>query len=301
MIYSMTVVNHLGDSLKIGLRNSDKSGFLITSITGLGPGEADISTTELAAADGGVYNSARITSRNIVIEMKYLLTDTVEEARLRSYKYFPLKKNVTLFFETEDRQVYIEGYVESNNPDIFSSSETTQISIVCPDPFFYAVGSQTSVFSGIEPMFEFSFCNDSLTQPMLIMGEMRNKYENLVVYEGDAETGMIITLHAVGPAKNISVYNLKTREVMRIDTDKVAAIVGSSIKLGDDIVICTVRGKKSVTFKREGKEWNILNALDRDSKWLQLEIGDNTLAFDAEEGYQNLQFTIQNDLLYEGI
>lgn len=301
MIYSMTVVNHLGDSLKIGLRNSDESGFLITSITGLGPGEADISTTELAAADGGVYNSARITSRNIVIEMKYLLTDTVEEARLRSYKYFPLKKNVTLFFETEDRQVFIEGYVESNNPDIFSSSETTQISIICPDPFFYAVGSQTSVFSGIEPMFEFSFCNDSLTEPMLIMGEMRNKYENLVVYEGDAETGMIITLHAVGPAKNISVYNLKTREVMRIDTDKVAAIVGSSIKFGDDIVICTVRGKKSVTFKREGKEWNILNALDRDSKWLQLEIGDNTLAFDAEEGYQNLQFTIQNDLLYEGV
>lgn len=301
MIYSMTVVNHLGDSLKIGLRNSDESGFLITSITGLGPGEANISTTELAAADGGVYNSARITSRNIVIEMKYLLSDTVEEARLRSYKYFPLKKNVTLFFETEERQVYIEGYVESNNPDIFSSSETTQISIICPDPFFYAVGSQTSVFSGIEPMFEFSFCNNSLTEPLLIMGEMRNKYENLVVYEGDAETGMIITLHAVGPAKNISVYNLKTREVMKIDTDKVASIVGSAIKLGDDIVICTVRGKKSVTFKREGKEWNILNALDRDSKWLQLEIGDNTLAFDAEEGYQNLQFTIQNDLLYEGV
>lgn len=304
MIKSVTVTNYLGDSCKMELLKSDDSGFLITSIDGLGPAQGDIALTELAATDGSSYNSARLETKNIVINIKYLWKSTIEEARLKSYKYFPLKKKVNLLIETDNRLATIDGYVESNNPDIFNESETTQISILCPYPYFYSAGedgNQLTVFSGIEPMFEFEFSNESLSEPLLEFGEIRNRMENVVTYYGDAEVGVKITIHAVGPASNISIYNTRTREVMHIDTEKVKTITGEGIIAGDDIIINTVVGDKYVHLVREGKTTNILNALDKYSDWFTLSRGDNIFAFTADSGSNNLQFQIENRLLYEGV
>ena len=52
---------------------------------------------------------------------------------------------------------------------------------------------------------------------------------------------------------------------------------------------------------RNGLYTNILNCLDRDSDWFQLSKGDNLFAFVAEEGTSNLQFRIQNKIVYEGV
>lgn len=301
MIHSVSVINHLGEMMEMNLRNPEESGFLISSMDGLGPGQAEISTTDLAAADGAVYNSSRLVSRNIVINLIFVAKPTIEDSRQKSYKFFPLKKNVTLLFQTDNRLVQIEGYVESNDPDIFSDQEGTSISIICPNPYFYSISTNTTVFNGIEPMFEFPFSNESLTEPLLVMSELRTKYENAVYYDGDAETGFVMKIHFVGPASGISIYNVKSREIMKIDTTKLAAIVGSPIQASDDLIISTVTGKKSLTFIREGKTYNVLNALDRDSVWLKLAIGENILAFTAEEGNYNLQFEVYNDILFEGI
>lgn len=301
MIKSVTVINHLGDTLKIESRNPEASGFLISSIDGLGPGSADISTTELAATDGSVFNSARLISRNITIDLIFMGNPTIEDSRQLTYKYFPLKKDLTLIIETDNRTLQIDGYTESNEPDIFSNQEGTTITINCPNPYFYSMGTNVTVFSGIEPMFEFPFCNDSLTEKLLIMSEIRTKYENVVFYQGDAETGMIMKIHFIGEVTGISIFNLKSREIMKVDTTKLAAIVGSPIKAADDLIISTIRGHKSLTFYREGKSYNVLNALDRDSDWLQLDIGENVIAFTAESGETNMLFEINNDSLFEGV
>lgn len=304
MIKSVTVTNYLGDSLKMELGKPEESGFLITSIDGLGPAQGDVSMTELAAADGSVYNSARVETRNIVINIKYLFADTIEEARLKSYKYFPVKKKLTLLIETDNRLATIDGYVESNSPDIFSNSETTQVSILCAYPYFYSAGedgNQLTVFSGIEPMFEFEFSNESLTESLLEFGEIRNREESVVTYYGDAEVGVKINIHAVGPASNISIYNTRTREKMHIDTTKIETITGEGLIAGDDIIINTVVGDKYVHLVRKGKVTNIINALDKYSDWFTLSRGDNIFAFTADSGSNNLQFQIENRLLYEGV
>lgn len=301
MIKAVTVTNHLGESLRMDLVNYQESGMIISSITGIGPGEAEISTTELAATDGAVYNSARLVSRNIVFEIIFFDLVSIENARQRTYKFFPLKKDVTLEFETDNRSLLINGYVESNDPDIFSEQEGTSISIICPNPYFYSAEVDTTVFSGIEPMFYFPFSNESLTEKKLIMSEIRTKYENVIFYEGDSETGMIIFIHFVGEATNITIYNVKSRNLMRIDTDKLANIVGSPIEFGDDLIISTISGQKSITFVRNGKTYNVLNCLDRNSDWLTLAVGENVLAFTAETGDHNLQFQISNNILFGGV
>ena len=185
MIKSITVTNHLGESLKMELARPELSGFAITSITGLGPGKATINKTEVSTMDGDLYNSARVGARNIVISLRYLMKNTIEEARQLSYKYFPLKRNIKLLIETDKRKAEISGYVESNEPDIFSKEEGAEISIICPYPYFYSAGSDgmnTIVFSGVEAMFEFPFSNESTSEDLIVMGSIQHKTEQLIRY-----------------------------------------------------------------------------------------------------------------------
>lgn len=304
MIKSITVTNYLGDSIKLDLARPENTGFAIKSITGLGPGKATINTTESATNDGGAYNSARLSSRNIVITLKYLWTSkqSIEEGRQLSYKYFPIKKKVTLLVETDNRKAEIVGYVEANDPNIFSKDECSDISIICPNPFFCSIDrSDDMKFSSIEPQFEFPFSNESLTDDLIKMGNVKSIAEAAIVYEGDANIGVTIKVHALGAARNITIYNTGTREIMRIDTDKLATLTGSSIVMGDDIVICTVKNEKSISLIREGNTTNILNCLTRDSNWFELSKGENLFAYTAEEGLNNLELTIEHHTMYEGV
>lgn len=122
MIKSVTVVNYLGESFKMELMRPEESGFIIQSITGIGPVKANINNTELSTGDGAVYNSSRLTVRNIIFKLCFLPNPTIEHTRQKSYKYFPVKKPIKLIFETDNRVSECSGYVESNEPDIFSKS-----------------------------------------------------------------------------------------------------------------------------------------------------------------------------------
>lgn len=303
MIKSITVTNYLGESIKMELARPEKSGFIVYNISGLGPGKAYINTTEVSTDDGGLFNSARLPSRNIVIGLLYMWKDGIEEARHRSYKYFPLKKKVKLLIETDTRIAEIEGYVDSNEPNIFSSMQGSDISIICPNPYFYSAegNSNEVMFSGIEPAFEFPFSNESLTGNLLETSIVHNTVEQVVTYTGDAEIGVTITINAIGPATNITIYNTGTHEVMRIDTSKLEAFTGAPFDVGDEITICTVKKRKSITLLRAGKTTNILNCLDRNPDWFSLAKGDNIFAYTAESGSNNLQFKINHQIIYEGV
>lgn len=307
MIKSVTVTNYLGDSMKLNLREPEKSGFLIKSISGLGPSKANVNTTEVSTNDGSLFNSARLNQRNIVIELIFVDTvnrESIEDVRQKSYKYFPMKKNLTLVIETDNRIVKTTGYVESNEPNIFSSKEGAQISIICPDPYFYSAGkdgNNITVFYGIESKFKFPFSNKSLTVPLLVMGNIQNKTENVITYTGDSEIGIIIKIHAIGPVTNLTIYNTGTREKMRIDTVKLESLTGFGIVAGDDIIINTAKGDKGVVLVRAGQTTNILNCLDKGTNWFSLVKGDNIFAFAAEFGTTNLQFWIENKIIYEGV
>jgi len=309
MIKEVIVTNYIGESIVLNLANPWTNGLAITKIDGLGPPKADINSTNFATMDGAQFNSARATTRNVVIYLTFRddpskpIIKNVETVRQLTYKYFPIKKPVTLMFTTDNRICTTVGYVESNEPDIFAKEETSQISILCPDPYLYSVEVQNTVFSSIESMFEFPFSNESLTEPLLEFGVIQNKTEQTVYYDGDVEVGIVILIHALGTATNISIYNVDTREQLKIDTTKLAAIPGLSggIVAGDDIIISTIKGSKSMQLLRNGIYTNILNALDQQSDWFSLSKGDNVFAYTADTGASNLQFQIANQIAYEGV
>ena len=305
MIKSVTVMNYLNEIIKITLNDPEpEHGLIITSINGLGPAKANINTTDIATNDGSIYNSARLEERNIVFDFLFIPpTDKrIEDVRQLTYKYFPEKKQLTMLFETDNRTLMCTGYVESNEPNIFSKDEGASVSVICPDPYFYAgEGDTITMFSGIVSLFHFPFTNESVSEKTLVMGQIVLLQANTVYYTGDADIGITIEIHAIGPAHNIVVYDLKTNEQMFIDSDKLAALTGSDIVYGDTITICTVQGNKSVTLLRNGTKTNILNCVDRRANWFKVHKGDNDFAYRADSGAENLQFIIYNKVIYEGV
>lgn len=292
MIKTVKATNYRGETLTIDLANPYSSGFAVTSIEGLGPNKATINTVEIATGDGAIYNSGRVDPRNIVIKMIFV-GDDVENLRRKTYQYFPLNKLLTFEVVTDKRSAVISGYVESNEPQIFSKAESTSISIICPDPYFRSLSVENSrvVFYGEEPVFEFPFENEG-NSPTIEFGIIHQITEANIPYSGESEVGAVFTIHALGPAKNVRIDNLDTGESMSVKIEMLS---------GDDLIISTVSGNKFVMLLRNGEYTNSLNRLDRNSDWFKLSKGDNAFAYQAEEGLNNLQFEVAYDTLYEGM
>lgn len=305
MINSIIVTNELGRSLAIDLRHPERTGLAITNITGLGPVKSTINVTELVTDDGGVFNSARMGTRNIVFTIKYLWVNTIEEARLRTYEYFPIKKRLTLTFFTDRKSVQIVGYVEANDPTIFDEAAYGQISVICPNPYFYSIldgGVQTTFFSNVESLFEFPFENNSLTESLIEMSSSSSIFERNIIYRGDAEVGLMMTIQINGNVKNIRIHNLTTDKHMVLETDKLKAIVGEEgLKSGDILTINTMKGEKSAILYRDGKYTSVLSMLSKNTDWIEFVTGDNDFAYTADEGISNLVFKVENVMYYQGI
>lgn len=313
MIKSVTIINHLGESITLDLFHPESSGFLIKSITGLGPVKATVNTTELASGDGAIDNSARLETRNIVLNLSFWdELENVETIRLRSYKYFPVKRNVTVIVATDQRECYTVGRVESNEPDIFSEKEGCQVSILCPDPFLYSTENEKAVTYGSSPAFEFPYENASVDSKITEFGSINAQATGSIYYPGDSEVGVTLTIEAIGPAWGVAIYDNTSKQVVKINDIRLKQIMLTEkdlqqggeyggISAGDTITMNTERGMKYITITRNGETKNILNALDRPISWFQLHKGINTFTYTAAYGLTNLRFKLENRIIYEGI
>ena len=301
MIKKVTVTCHVNGSIVFDLRSPELSGFFIRGIDGLGPSKANINMSEALSLDGSRFNSARTTLRNIVFNLGFLEMPTIEDTRQLSYKHFPVKHEVDIIVETDNKTVKTTGYVESNEPDIFNKQEVSLVSVLCPDPYFYSLSKTIVNFSNVVSAFSFPFSNESLTEKLIIFGNILIDPQQNVYYSGEAHVGIKMYIHFLGPVTNLTVYNLSTRESMILDSDILVALTGFGFDAGDEVIISTIKGEKYVTLIRNGESINILNVLGPESNWFTLETGDNVFYYTADSGASNAQFRIEHDILYEGI
>ena len=303
MIKSLTVTNPTGESIRLELTRPEKSGFYIKNIEGLGPANATVNITESATVDGGYYTSSHVSTRNIVLTLGFLYEKGIEDMRHESYRYFPLKKQIKLLIETDNRTCVTHGYVESNEPNIFSERETTQISILCPDPYFYAFNNGVGYISNLSKdivLFSFPFSNESLDEPLIELGQVTDTAERIVHNPGDVEIGVKIHIYVKGPITSISISNRTTDQTMRIDTDRLKQITSADLKEGDEIVINTKKGSKSIYLISDGTKTNILNCLSRFTDWIYLLPGDNQIHHAASDP-ANMDITMELEVMYAGV
>lgn len=305
MIKYATVVNHRSESLKLEMGATNGTGFSIRSIDGLTPVKANVNKSKVSTVAGERITSATVGGRNIVFKLGLHNEPTVEEARLQSYRYFPVGKVVSIFIESDTRYGWIRGVVESNEPEIFTQDPFTTISIVCEDAYLTdasASGKVTTLFYSVEKAFEFPFSNESLTEDRLEFGRLNSISTRSIYYNGDVETGVTITVSALGDVGDFVIYEPDTNAYMRFDEAKLKQLTGTTgLTSGDVLTITTIVGKKSATLVRNGISINALNALDRGSSWLTLDQGENVFTYSASYGASSLQISMASPILFEGI
>ena len=172
-----------------------------------------------------------------------------------------------MYFSNDSRNVSISGYVETFECDLFSVSETVQISIICPNPYFKNVSE--IVNSGLEE-----------TTTIIILNN------------GDVTTGMDISINFTGDITNPVIRNAVTGEFYRLNRSFIS---------GDKVTINTRNVEKSVILTQSDVNINIINAVDAASVWLQLQHGNNELHFNADSGTENMTMTFTHTDLFVGV
>ena len=97
-----------------------------------------------------------------------------------------------------------------------------------------------TVFSGVEPAFEFPFSNEDVSDPLLVFGNLILSQEKNLYYDGDAQIGITLKAWFSGTVTDFKAFNLTAQQQIWLDDDKVDAILGSSIAAGDELTITTL-------------------------------------------------------------
>lgn len=303
MLQSIIVTNPKGESLTLTLSRPELSGIYIESIDGLGPATGSISNSDYATRDGAMYISSRLEPRSMIFKLGMLDTPSVEENRLKIYKYFQVKKPVTIRVITDQHDVITEGYVETNEVDIFTDRETCSIGVLCLDPYFYDVAVTREVFGESIPKFEFEFSNESTTEALLEMSERRIDTQSLIEYPGDGDTGITMSVQMLADVSVIELYHASENETMTLRAENMPATYGDVFRGKDIIEICTIKGKKKVELVRNGARYNIVTALDKRPDWFQITPGLNIFAYRIDDGDNdsNVVIEISFNVAYEGV
>jgi len=256
-------------SLTLDLYNPELSGFAVKQATGLGPVKANITMADYASKQGAKFQGSRRGSRTIRLDLVFLDTSSsIEDVRHDSYRWFPVEGKLKMLIETDTRTYITTGYVESNEPTIWSSDlEGTSIQIRCESPFLYTEEEMNYTLARTYSAFHFPFT--SLETPELLFGYVYSGDQIEVNNVGEAETGCTMEITALQDISNPIIYN---------KTDGTYFGVNVNMDANDKIIIDTTVGSKSIVLKRKGSYYNIINGIKDGSTWFSLEPGKTLFA-----------------------
>lgn len=283
---------------KLTLENPKSGGVLefnklggpltITEIIGLNPPMATINTNEAALIDGAVYNSAKAQMRSI--NLAFAVEYEAEKNRLAVYDVLRIKKPIRLYYKSDLRDVYIDGYLESLDDTRNENKLIMTAVILCPAPFFKSAQEVINELEQIIGAFHFPF--SSTEEPEIVMGYIDAENSVTIVNSGEVDAGMTISLYARGAVANPKIYNYVTRDYIALDY---------SLEAGDLVTITTERGNKTATLLRDGAETNLFNHIGQGTTWLLLEPGNNEFVYTADSGATMLSVTMSHFDLYQGV
>ena len=235
MFFTLILENLSGEQLNI---TTTANQYMTSKIDGLNPPAGTISTSTYAGMDGSFLNNAFIEKRNLVIsfEMRGI---GLEKRRHALYRVVKPSRYIKVFYKTAGIDVYTEGYVETCEISNFDTLTSGQISIICPNPYWYSTSAVYAYYSQVTGAFHFPFPKSDAPFPLGVYSTT----DNIIIQNDGDETGFTIRLEAFDDALTPTIYNADTGEYLQIR--------GELLK-GDIITITTKTGNKTVTLTRNG-------------------------------------------------
>lgn len=251
------------------------------------------STSSGIGQHGDYYTGTSLQSRTVPV-VGYISApfNKLKDIKRRLIKII----NPTHEFKIINNGYMIKGYPTSTLK--FSHEQTESygglhkflIDFYCPNPFWSNENDTKASISYWKGNFKFP-----LTMGKEKGSVMGYKSPSLIVNvqnNGDVETGMRIEFKALGLLNNPSLFNINTREYIKINKE---------MQSGEKIIIDTNYGQKRIKSIFNDVSTDILNKLDLTSTFLQLATGDNLFRYDADKNLNNLQVNIYYNEKYLGV
>lgn len=198
MFFKLILENANGDRVDM---TATANQYMTSRVEGLNPPTGTISTSSYAGMDGSYLNNAFIEKRNIVISFE-MRGVGVEARRHQLYKVVKPSRYIKIYYATAGIDVFAEGYVESCEVQNFEQLTTGQISILCPDIYWYSTTSVMAYYSQITGAFTFPFPTESNPEPF-ILGKYNTQNMMTIVNDGDETGNKTVTLDRGGVKTNI--------------------------------------------------------------------------------------------------
>lgn len=291
MFYSLILENKTGQQIDL---SKTANRFMFSKIEGLNPPTGTISTSSYAGMDGSYLNNAFIEKRNIVIPFK-MRGFSIEKRRHELYKIVKPSRYIKIYYSTANISVYAEGIVETCEVSNFDTLTSGQISIICPDIYWYSTSAIYAYYSQIIGAFHFPFPDSDAPFPIGVYSTT----DNISIQNDGDEIGFTIRIEASAD-ETVPEIAAVTPTIYNADTGEYLQIKGDILK-GDVMTITTKTGNKTITLTRNGVDYNIINQLVSGSTWLSLREGMNTFHVQAVRGVKNLKVTLMHRNAYLGV
>ncbi|MCI1955373.1 MAG: phage tail family protein [Oscillospiraceae bacterium] len=276
--------NARGEKIRLPDENSPIS---IISFDGFGSMDFDVKTSQNSGQDGENYNTSQAQKRNLTITFDIQSDYQRQRDRLHSF-FQPRSWGTVYYYETEGGEGRKARYqVESLQIADYGVSRTGTLSLICPDPKFYALTDSLTSFAELQ---------GGITWPL----ELTNPFEASTVVKELIKTiandsavpmGLTITFRAGGTVVNPSMMDVATGKLLKVNT---------TMHAGDKIVITTGDGNKHVRLTSSGAETNINNLMAYPPVWPQAQPGDNIYRYNADDGIDALSASIKTTQVYWG-
>lgn len=261
---------------------------------GLTAATTSISSNVIGGVDGDTVNNIQAQPRGIILDLTIRPEVDVEEAKREILRVVKLKQDGALLWNYKGRTITISGKVESIEMPRFTENAIMQISFYCSQPFWEDV---QYIITQISEAVDLHYFTENYTDMLyfpedgIAFGEIDTIRTKAFYNSGDVSTGLEITIVALDTVTNPIIYD-DNGNYFGIGYEAENGHISRPfvMQAGDIVVITTHKGNKTVKFNGV----SVLELVKPQSKWLQLETGDNTFTINSnDESISNMNFNIQ--------
>ncbi|MGM7683748.1 phage tail family protein [Cytobacillus sp. Hm23] len=284
MSEQITFMNSKGQAITIG----QQTPYLLETIEGLGGNEAEMQTQKAPFQDGSTFTDALLTDRLISAEFLIKGADYDEVLNNRQRLAGVLNPKLgpgILRYEAESTTREISALPTSTPilPDGIENRhkkyQRGMIEFLCPDPYWREINPINIKLEDFVSNFRFPF---SFPVRFATRGDSR-----VLVNEGHVPTPIKITFR--GESINPKITNQTTGEFIKINRN---------ISAGYTLVINTAFGNKTIDIiAPDGVVTSATGYMDLNSKFFDLEVGENKINFITEGGKPEVYIEYKNRYL----
>lgn len=271
---------------RLDLLNNRKY-FKLIAAEGLHGVEVEFSETESPYTDGSTVDNARALPRGIAL--KFAMQGDVA-ASLDIFHAVVKSKQIGKIYKREgERETKIQGRVTVPPYTRLTDGVAVELQLYCGQPYWEDVQELVGTISEILDLLYFPEEGRGFPTEGVPFGALNIEKAQTIANDGDTSVGLTIVINALGEVARPRIScstGTQNGWYMQINT---------TLKDGDEVVISTHRGSKSITINGSAhiNGVPILSLLEYSGDdWLQLETGSNTFNITTDTEAAKVYFYI---------